>query len=198
MRIGIDIDGVLTNIEQFIIDYLTRYCVLHHIEYSIGEANYEEDIAFGISKEIKDHFWEDYLEYYAIHEPARAFSSEVIQKLHEEGNEIYIITARSLSSRNDSIGKHMRNLVKEWLKRNNIFYDQLIFSKASDENKLDEILEYKIDIMIEDNPSNIENLSKYIPIICYDADYNRHCNGLNIIRSYSWYDIYKKIHEMVK
>ena len=36
MRIGIDIDGVLTNIEQFVLDYLSKYCVENNIEYNIS------------------------------------------------------------------------------------------------------------------------------------------------------------------
>lgn len=41
----------------------------------------------------------------------------------------------------------MRNLVKNWLKEQDIFYDQLIFSKAKKEKKKEEIKEYKIDII---------------------------------------------------
>ena len=37
MRIGIDIDGVLTDIEQFVIDYISKYCVENKIKYNIGE-----------------------------------------------------------------------------------------------------------------------------------------------------------------
>ena len=43
MRIGIDIDGVLTNIGQFVIDYTSKYCVENNIEYTIG------DIIFGMN-----------------------------------------------------------------------------------------------------------------------------------------------------
>ena len=39
-------------------------------------------------------------------------------------------------------------------------------------------------------------LSKYIPVICYDTPYNKECNGKNIIRAYSWYDIYRKLKEI--
>lgn len=193
MRIGIDIDGVLTNVGQFVLDYLTKYCVENHISYEIGEKNYDLAKTFGINEETVEHFWNQYLEYYAIHEPARPFASEVIKKLKDEGNEIYIITARTFSNREDSIGEHMRHLVKEWLKNNAIFYDKLVFTKAKEEKKAQEILDYKIDVMIEDNPHNINELSHLIPIICYDTEYNRNCLGKNITRCYSWYDIYNKL-----
>ena len=44
------------------------------------------------------------LDFYAKHEPARPFASEVIKKLKNDGNEIYIVTARWLSNREDKVG----------------------------------------------------------------------------------------------
>lgn len=196
MRIGIDIDGVLTNIEQFSVDYLSKYCVENNISYNINFSNYNIAKSFNISEDKADEFWKEYIMYYATYEKARNFSSEVITKLKEEGHEIYIITARWLTNRNDEMGNVMRKTVKSWLKENNIPYDKLVFSKESKEKKTNEILEYNIDIMIEDNPNNINDLSNIIPVICYHAGYNQECIGKNIIRCYSWYDIYNKIHKL--
>ena len=47
--------------------------------------------------------------------------------------------------------------------------------------------------MIEDKVENIEKISKVIPVICFNASYNKRCQGKNIIRCYSWYDIYGRI-----
>ena len=196
MRIGIDIDGVLTNIEQFVINYITKYCVDNNIEYNIGNSNYEYHKTFNISKDEEDAFWNDYLKYYSMNEKARPFASEIIKKLKEDGNEIYIITTRWLTNRDDKIGNKMREIVKNWLDENKILYDQLIFSKATKERKSQEIIENKIDLMIEDSPNNIRELSKVVPIICYHAEYNKDCNGDKIIRCYSWYDIYNKINNL--
>jgi len=41
-------------------------------------------------------------------------------------------------------------------------------------------------------------LDKKIPIICYEHLYNAKLNNKNIIRCYSWYDIYEKILEFIK
>lgn len=193
MRIGIDIDGVLTNIEQFVLDYLSKYCVQNNIEYNISDMNYEYSKTFNISREIELDFWNTYLEEYAINEKARPFASGIINKLKEDGHEIYIITARWLSNRDDDVGKNMREMVKKWLSENKIVYDKLVFSKAEKEKKSQEIIENKIDLMIEDSPNNINELSKIIPVICYNAQYNKKCSGNKIIRCYSWYDIYNKI-----
>lgn len=197
MKIGIDIDGVLTNIEQFVLDYLTRYCVLNHISFSINMQNVCYDMActFGIEKEVEHRFWKEMLPVYAKTITARPFASEVIGKLKEEGAEIYIITARMYTNQSDTFGEQVRKMVKDWLEENGILYDKLIFSKGSNESKLSEILENKIDVMIEDNPVNIQEISKIIPVICYDTSYNRNSSFSNVIRCYSFYDIYRRIKE---
>ncbi len=193
MRIGIDIDGVLTNVEQFSVDYFSKYLVENNIDYMLKEPDYLVSKAFGVDHAIENDFWKTMLIYYSENEPARAFASEVIDKLISDGHEIYIITARWTASRDDEVGENMRNTVKNWLDKNNIHYHKLIFSKASKERKVDEISENKIDLMIEDSPNNILELSKYVKVICYYANYNRNISGKNIIKCYSWYDIYKTI-----
>lgn len=197
MRIGIDIDGVLTNVEQFSIDYFSKYCFENNIEYNIGKSDYTISKTFGISSEQEDAFWDQYLEFYAINEKARPFASEVIKKLRGDGHEIYIITARWLTNRNDNIGENMRKIVKKWLFENEIIYDKLIFSKALKEKKSQEMIENTIDLMIEDNPNNINELSSIVPVICYNTTYNKDCSNDKIFRCYSWYDIYKKIKEIM-
>lgn len=194
MRIGIDIDGVLTDMEQFIIDYLSKYCVENNLNFNIGTSNYQVSKTFNITSEQEENFWNEYIENYAINERARPFASEVIKKLKDNGNEIYIITARCLTNRDDDIiGNKMREITQNWLIKNEIVYDKLIFSKAENERKSQEIIDNEIDLMIEDNPRNIKELSNIVPIICYNAEYNRECIGEKITRCYSWYDIYRTI-----
>lgn len=194
MRIGIDIDGVLTDIEKFQIEYGSKY--FHSKGKSIiNYKGYETTEIFGLSLKEDDDFWNIAIKDY-INEPARNYASEVIRKLKEEGNEIYIITARSsnLNYTDDINIEQMQNIVKNWLKKQNIYYDKLIFSK---EDKLQICLENDIDIMIEDKPSNVNELSKKIPILCYHSSYNENCTGTNIYRCYSWYDIYFKINNIL-
>ena len=54
-----------------------------------------------------------------------------------------------------------------------------------------------IELMIEDKPANINKISGKIPVICFHAGYNKNCDGGNIIRCYSWYDIYIKIYKLL-
>ena len=194
MIIGIDIDGVLTNLERFQLDYGSKYFFETENKININPNEYEIIDIFNATTENDDKFWKEYLEFYAKKEPARRFASEIIKKLKNDGHQIYIITARFLTDRDDYLGKKMRLIVKKWLKNNKIIYDKIIFSQ---EDKKNICKENNVDIMIEDAPKNIVELSEVLPkVICFDALYNREIAKDNVIRCYSWYDIYSKIFEI--
>ena len=161
MRIGIDIDGVLTDFEKWQLDCGSKY-FLKYNKNIVNPDGYDSDTVFNVTNEMDSEFWKEYLYDYAVNEPARKFSGEVIDKLKENGFEIYIITARFLTDKNTIEGEKMRNIVKNWLKQNNIHYDKIIFSP---EDKLEICKENNIDIMIEDKVENINNISKEIPVL---------------------------------
>lgn len=145
---------------------------------------------YNLTDEEDNEFWSEAIYDYIKIKP-RDYASEVIEKLKNEGNKIYIITNRTsdLSYCDITIEK-MKNYVTTWLNENNIYYDKIIFSNGTKEN---DIIDNKVDIMIEDKIQNIEKLSQYIPVICYDNRNNNKCTNNNIIHCYSWYDIYSKI-----
>lgn len=188
----------MTNVEQFSLDYFSKYCVENNIEYKIGCSSYHLSETFNVSEAQENDFWKNNLDMYAKKEKARPFASEIIKKLKKDGNDIYIITAREWTNRNDEIGSNMRSIVKKWLSDNDIIFDELIFSKKINKSKLQCCIDNKIDLMIEDSPENINQLSTTIPVICFSTNYNRNCNGNNIIRCYSWYDIYNTINKVLK
>ena len=193
MKIGIDIDGVLTDIEKWQLDYGSKFYYENYNKGIINYKGYETNEIFDSKQECDDLFWNLYFKDYSINIEARKFASEVIEILKKEGNEIYIITARGsfLSHSSNVMSKEENeNIVIEWLSKNNIFYDKIIFSP---EDKLDICIKNDIDIMIEDKVDNIKRISLQIPVICFNAGYNEECEGQNIYRVYSWYDIYNTI-----
>lgn len=189
MRIGIDLDGVITDIARFVADYGTKFCYENNIEFKLNAGEYDEAKALGISYEDAEKFWNEYLPYYAMKYNAREFAREVIAKL-KETNEIYIITARNEDGLPPESYGHMQEMVVNWLKHQNIAYDKIIFTKGS---KLPYCLENNIDVMIEDSPRNILDISSKVPVLCFDNQYNEKMDGENITRVYSWYDILKKL-----
>jgi len=190
MRIGIDIDGVLTDIETFLKDYGTKFCIEEGIDININLGYYDEKKTFYWTEEQTEKFWNQYMKYYATKYEPREFAVEVIKKLKDEGNELYIITARNeYGLIGEDYGK-MKSFVNKWLEENEIEYDRIIFTEGS---KLPYCIGNYIDIMIEDCPENVKEISTKIPVLCLDCGYNKDIEGKNIIRVYSWYDIYEKI-----
>ena len=193
MNIGIDIDGVLTNDDDYILDFTSKYCYEHDLKgfdnanlYEYRKLNWDENT-------INDYRKEFFLNYIK-NEPARKFASEVIKKLRDEGNKIFIISARYKTAEYGKINnENVRECTLDWLRKNKIEYDKIIFTKPP---KVNEILENKIDIMIEDSPTTINELVKVVKVLYYDTRYNRSIEHENITRVYSWYDIYMKINEM--
>lgn len=194
MNIGIDIDGVLTDLERMAIDCGTKMCVDEKLPINIDVSEYYEITKFNWTDEQEERFWNKYLVPYVVESEPRAFAREIIDKLQVEGNKIFFITARNESGMPPEYYGQMQQLTKQWLDAKNIRYEKLIFAK--NEDKLQQCLENKIDVMIEDCPDNIKNISSKIKVIKFDCQYNKNTSGENIINAYSWYHIYQIINEI--
>jgi len=188
MKIGIDIDGVINNEAAFLIDYGTKFSYENFLNYYIDVSKNGTHNIFDWPHEIDNTFWEKYYVIYLTSDKyIRQFSQEIISKLHEN-NEIHIITARD--SHNTKISQNFVELLtKSWLEKNQFPYDKIVFTS----NKRQYIKDNSIDIMIEDNPYSILELSNDIPILCYHTAYNSFAEGENIFRVNSWYEILSKI-----
>ena len=192
MNIGIDIDGVIADIEPYIFEYGAKllYDKGRTLD-DIKRKEYETYEIFKWDRDTEHEFWDNYMLEYYKNAPARAFASEVIRKLKEQGHNIYIITARGISEKD--LYSYLKRITKEWLKRENIYYDEIFFEK--DKKKI--IQEYNIDVMIEDYEKNIRNLEKYCEIIVFDYIYNQNVHEHNRVNS--WYEILYLIeHNKVK
>ena len=193
MNIGIDIDGVLTNDDDYILDFTSKYCYEHDLK-GFDNANLYEYRKLNWDENTINNYRKEFFLNYIKNEPARKFASEVIKKLRDEENKIFIISARYKTAENGKINnENIRECTLDWLIKNNIEYDKIIFTKPP---KTNEILENKIDIMIEDSPTTINELVKVVKVLYYDTRYNRSIEHEHITRVYSWYDIYMKINEM--
>ena len=190
MNIGIDIDGVLTNEDDYILDFTSKYCYENNLN-GFENANLYEYRKLSWDKNVIDEYRNKYFLNYVKNEPARKFASEIIKKLRKDGHKIFIITARYKTAENGKIGNdNIKECTLYWLRENKIEYDKIIFTKPP---KVNEIICNKIDIMIEDSPTTINELVKVVKVLYYDTRYNRNIEHENIIRVYSWYDIYMKI-----
>lgn len=182
MRVGIDIDGVLTDVGEWQLLYGSKFFQ----KIPENPKAYEVGKAFSTTNEMDAEFWEKYLFKYAAECVARPLAEEITHRIHGRKHKIYIITARAKSLEKTPEGRAMKKIVKKWLKKHNIYYDKLIFTK---EDKLEACLKYKIDVMIEDKPENILQLSEFLPVIKFTCPYNQKISGKNILSAHSWSDI---------
>ena len=193
MNIGIDIDGVLSDIAGFTIEKGLEFCKETGKGSLQNVISYDTQEVFGWDKETDDEFWKKYIFLYATENPVMNNAPENIKKLKEDGHNLYIITARWPAGpdvKNIEIRDKMRETVRNWLAKNNVIYDELIFTP---EDKSQAIKEKNIDIMIDDSPYNLRDLSKITKMICYDWPYNRDVNNENIHRCNNWDEIYDYI-----
>lgn len=192
MRIGVDIDGVLNSQYNFCIDYGTKFC--NELgKYKLENVNVIDTTDMFLWGDDNAHqFWNKYREELVINLPAKKYASEVINKLKNEGNSIYIITARKNHDEwfPDTLRENVEGITKKWLKENGIYYDNIAFNVK---NKGKYCKDNKVDIMIEDDPINLRKLIGNTNTIIYDYPYNRNTEFINLTRAYSWYDIYYKI-----
>ena len=107
MNIGIDIDGVLTDVIRYACDYGSKYFFEKYGKLGININAWSLKDMFNVTDEEDKKCWSTIVENYSINEPARPFASEIINKLKKEGNSIYIITARGT----DNIYNQKNNII---------------------------------------------------------------------------------------
>ena len=117
---------------------------------------------------------------------------KVVQKLKEEGNNIYIITARYEQDGIESV----EGLTEEWLKKNKIEYDRLLINSS---DKLKIAREYNIDVFIDDcfkfcKEINDAGIKSYM----FVGTTNNNIETGEVEKVYSWPQVYFKIKEFTK
>ncbi len=195
-HLGVDIDGVITNMQDYVFEYGSKLAYKNGYDLkNMDKIHYDTRDLFSWETHIDNEFWHEQIEYYSIHERARAHASEVLYKLKEDGWKIFLITARRSFKEEHIKERRIENILIDWLERYDIPYDVLEFSRT---DKREALKKYEIDVMIEDSPDNIEQLRHLCPIIVFDAMYNKQCVGEGIHRVNSWYEILYYLQEFEK
>jgi 1-acyl-sn-glycerol-3-phosphate acyltransferase len=213
VNIGFDIDGVLNDIESFQLKYgliffknkyIQNYYKQHGVlleESSVKDSDiivnpngYGIKEVFDCTDEEEVEFWTKYT-FKFFFEHCRKGTSEVIKKLRDQGNKVFLISSRALTTENSTKGKFMRILLKEWLKREKIEYDDIIYCSVenSSVDKVEACKKLSIDIFAEDKKENIEALSSITNVICLNTRNNSGVEGQNISNVSDFDELYRKI-----
>lgn len=198
MNIGIDIDNTLTDIEKKIFDAANKYTKQINPDFKEikekkfdGQTNAYEFYTslFGWDLESAKYFFSNQRIDIVDNVKPRARAKEILQKLKDEGNNIYIVTART--TRFDSISPYER--AKQWLDRNGITYDYLLID-AKDKAAI--CKKYNITIFVDDQLNNCLDLSRNgIYTIRFS---NSSIEYPNIVNSSNFDDVYAKINEYIR
>ncbi len=196
MNIGIDIDDTIANTYDVLFKYVQEYTI-HDIVTDREKTNrdmiaqmYRTNFRNGDKKQDKE-FFNRYYEKTVLKVKPKINAIENIKKLKEEGNQIYLITARFPSEK-----FNIEELTKGWLKKYDIPYDKLILNS---ENKVITAKEHCIDIFVDDNIKNCTEMAKVgIKTYIMDTIVNKDFIDENIERVYSWSQLYQKIEDYKK
>lgn len=182
MRIGIDIDDVITNTSETMQEYVmkdknSKKIKEYMVEIMKGNPSEPEIVQFCTENYIKV-FKETTVKKHA---------SEVIKRLLNEQNEVYLITAR---------GEHLEffkgseKITIEFLKENDINYTGIIFNST---DKASLCKENHIDLMIDDSVAHCEDVRNVgIKSILFTSLVNRDINT-TIERVNNWIELENKI-----
>lgn len=197
MRIGIDIDDTTFNSVDTIMKYADFYEVnelknkgINGNLDLISERDYIKQL-YNWNPDVREDFFRKYYNKILNECAPMENASKIINKLKQEGNEIYFITARLYHTDYCDIEK----ITESTLKNNNILYDKLVLNMK---DKLNYALENGINIFIEDNYELCEELERH-GIKTYLMTTRMNKNVItNVERVHSWDELYKKIEIYIK
>ena len=186
MRIGIDIDNVISNFNNELLKaYIEHDKELRNTGIINNNAPYIRNGMFDWTDEEEKIFYKNNIEKIAINLKAIEGASKYIKKLKQDRHTIYIISGRDNGEYTDPY-----NMTKNWLEKYDITYDKLFLVDAYNSHSKTEIcLENNVDIMIDDSKRMCTDIKKHgIRAFIMDTPYNRDTNEFK--RVCSWKEIY--------
>ena len=155
----------------------------------MNEKGYITSNLYDWTKEEEKGFFEKYIDKLRENVELKPFAKEIIHALKQE-HEIYIVTARDKITDKDPCEE-----AKLYLEKHGIFFDEII---AECHDKLKYCLENKIDVIIDDEPQNIDAIAPKIPVIVFRGVQNENCSGKNVMKVDNWKEVYEIIKKLEK
>ena len=197
MNIGVDVDGVLTDIGRFMQQYGEPYFADTFGLPVADPRGYSIDEMFACTYEQRKSFWWKYGAKYLFGLPPKAGCADSIRRLRGEGHSIHIITSRTLAVGHGLISVFFRWVLRHWLRKNRIKYDGIVFcsEEHSADDKVKACAERSIDVMIEDKKENVLALKDKVRTLCLRCPWNEELEGSGVEFVESWEEIERIILE---
>ena len=189
MNIGIDIDDTISETYEVLLPYSQKYsiedlkkrpCV--NLKEKSKDHFYIKSIN-GWSHEECEKFWEKYYPEMMEKVNIKAFAAETINELREEGQKIFLISARWNMENFDN-----KEVTLRWLKNNDLTFDELILDTP---DKLQFVKENNIDLFIDDSFKNCSNIANNTStkVFLMNSKANEGFEDEKVKRVYSWPEI---------
>ncbi|SOC05365.1 hypothetical protein SAMN05880501_10450 [Ureibacillus xyleni] len=180
MRFGFDIDDTLINLREHAFHIYNKK-LNQNVSLEIFQQLKTVEIheAFGLDKEQGNQMWNSLLEeIYFTDCPAFEGATDFVNRLVQDGHEIFYITSRPAN-----YCPKTRNWV---VQKGFPVEDAHFYCGMQDHEKINIIKELKLDFYFDDKPAVLETLSD-VPtkVFVKDQSYNQH---VNIPRVKSWVD----------
>lgn len=158
--VGVDIDGVLADYPKSFLDFINEELGTNYTMDMVD--SYDIPRCLGMTTEqgvrLKDKYRQSgYKRFIPVCEGAR----EMLQWMRGQGYKIMLLTARPYEEY-----KRIFADTLEWLERNNLPYDSIIFDERKEERLLREFGKDRIEFFIDDVAGNTNTISR-LGVPCY-------------------------------
>ena len=196
MIIGIDIDDTISDTYAHLFPYAEKYMTedlgknIENVNKNCSTHMYVSTFHNWTEKEDNE-FLKKYYKATVENVRPKLFAKETIDKLKEEGNTIFIVTARRPSEKFD-----VEDLTEKWLMVNEIYYDRLIVNV---QDKVELAKNENIEIFVDDSIKNCEEIAKSnIKTFMMNSIINVNYENEKIKRVYSWPHLYQEIKKYIE
>lgn len=184
MNIGIDIDDTINNLHDILLAKAEKFNEKENIKFNIHADEWYWDKAFGWDDLIASKFLSENIECAYLNAGIKENATDVINKLHNEGNKIIIITSRGPEHCPDPY-----KTSKTWLDEKKINYDKIIVNSI---DKAKACTENQIDVFIDDHVDFCKGVSKTkTKVLMFNSPYNQ--KETKYKRVYNWNEVYEEI-----
>ena len=189
MIIGVDVDGVILDYMNIVRAYAELYDFeILHKNGVVNKKGIKVKERYDWSDEEAKVFADQYFDHLTTITNFNPLAIDIINRLHDEGNKIYIISNRGLLS------EKAMSLCEELFAKNNLKIDKY-FWKIKD--KLKVIKEHNVDIMIDDSFSVCKQTSdNNIPTLYFREKDSEEINSKYIYDVDNWGQIYRVIQNL--
>ena len=190
MNIGIDIDNVISNFDEALLEeYLKHDNDLRGTGIVNKNLHMTEGMFDWTEKEEREFYLAN-IERIVKTLDVKDGAKEYIDKLKQDGHNIFIITGRDNGEYANPV-----EMTQKWLNKNKIYYDKLIFTNAyknDKHGKTEKCFENNIDIMVDDSVHICKDcMENNITTLLMDRVVTRKEKGMTRVKN--WKEIYEFI-----